>query len=69
VFFRIILSWEHYMVIHEVESALKGFGKASYRAASAEVNAETAHIKQNASGGVFWRKLTAFAHGPGQKSM
>jgi biopolymer transport protein ExbB/TolQ len=25
VFFRIILSWEHYMITHEVESALKGF--------------------------------------------
>lgn len=25
VFFRIILSWEHYMIGHEVESALKGF--------------------------------------------
>jgi biopolymer transport protein ExbB/TolQ len=69
VFFRIILSWEHYMVVHEVESALKGFGKASYRAASAEVNAETAHIKQNASGGAFRRKFTAFANGPAQKGM
>jgi hypothetical protein len=69
VFFRIILSWEHYMVIHEVESALKGFGKASYRAASAELNAETAHVKRNANGGVLWRKFTAFANGPTQKSM
>jgi MotA/TolQ/ExbB proton channel family len=25
VFFRIILSWEHYMIIHEVEAVLKGF--------------------------------------------
>jgi biopolymer transport protein ExbB/TolQ len=25
VFFRIILSWEHHMITHEVESALKGF--------------------------------------------
>ena len=31
VFFRIILSWEHYMVIHEVESALKGFTATKYR--------------------------------------
>jgi hypothetical protein len=69
VFFRIILSWEHYMVIHEVESALKGFGKASYRATSAEVNAEAAHLKRNASGGVFWRKFTGFANGPAEKGM
>src|ERR1700739_1600405 len=68
VFFRIILSWEHYMVIHEVESALKGFGKASYHATSVKVNAETAHVKQNANGGVLWRKFTAFANGPTQKS-
>jgi biopolymer transport protein ExbB/TolQ len=25
VFFRIILSWEHYMITHELESALEGF--------------------------------------------
>jgi MotA/TolQ/ExbB proton channel family protein len=69
VFFRIILSWEHYMVIHEVESALKGFGKASYPATSAEVNAETAQVKQNTNGRVGWRKFTAFADGPAQKSV
>jgi biopolymer transport protein ExbB/TolQ len=69
VFFRIILSWEHYMVIHEVESALKGFGKASYRAASAEVNAETTQLKQNANGAVLWRKFTAFTNGPAEKGM
>jgi hypothetical protein len=69
VFFRIILSWEHYMVIHEVESALKGFGKASYRAAAAELNTETAHIKQNANGGAFWRKFTTFANGSARKGM
>ena len=69
VFFRIILSWEHYMVIHEVESALNGFGKASYRATSAEVNAETARVKENTNGRLLWRKLTAFANGPAQKSM
>jgi hypothetical protein len=69
VFFRIILSWEHYMVIHEVESALKGFGKASYRATSAEVNAEAAHVKRNANGGVLWRKFTGFANGPAEKGM
>ncbi len=69
VFFRIILSWEHYMVIHEVESALKGFGKASYRASSAEVNAETAHVKRNANGGFLWRRFSAaFPNGPTQKS-
>jgi biopolymer transport protein ExbB/TolQ len=67
VFFRIILSWEHYMVIHEVESALKGFGKASYRVTSPEVNAETRQVKKNANGGALWRKLTAFANGPAQK--
>ncbi|MBV8482643.1 MAG: MotA/TolQ/ExbB proton channel family protein [Verrucomicrobia bacterium] len=32
VFFRIILSWEYYMVIHEVESALKGFSTTRHRA-------------------------------------
>src|SRR6202008_817735 len=60
VFFRIILSWEHYMVIHEVESALKGFGKANYPATSAEVNGETAQVKRNANGGFIWRRFTAF---------
>jgi biopolymer transport protein ExbB/TolQ len=70
VFFRIILSWEHYMVIHEVESALKGFGKASYRAASVGVNGETAQVKRNANGGFIWRRFTAaFPNGPAQKSM
>jgi hypothetical protein len=70
VFFRIILSWEHYMVIHEVESALKGFGNASYRAASVGVNAETAQVKRNANGGFIWRRFTAaFSNGPAQKSM
>jgi biopolymer transport protein ExbB/TolQ len=69
VFFRIILSWEHYMVIHEVESALKGFGDASYRAAAAELNAETARTKQNANGGAFWRKFTTFANGSARNGM
>jgi biopolymer transport protein ExbB/TolQ len=69
VFFRIILSWEHYMVIHEVESALKGFGDANYRAAAAELNAETARTKQNANGGAFWRKFTTFANGSARNGM
>src|SRR5215469_9614407 len=69
VFFRIILSWEHYMVTHEVESALKGFGRGSYRANEAQVNPEVAQPKQNANGGFLWRKFTAFDNGPGQKGM
>ena len=69
VFFRIILSWEHYMVIHEVQSALKGFGKASYRAPSGEVDTETAQVKRNANGGAPWRRFTALTNGPAQKSV
>jgi hypothetical protein len=54
VFFRIILSWEHYMVTHEVESALNGFIAPRYERTQL-AKAAVAHPNLN-SNGLFLRQ-------------
>jgi hypothetical protein len=39
VFFRIILSWEHYMIAHEVEYALKDFKRGENYTRAVETRA------------------------------